>query len=66
MSWDVPLRGIKNKTVMMKYSDLSQNRSKDTVCTQLGCAVFIDDVDNQNTSFPKFIGKYNPYRLMKI
>ena len=57
MTWDVPLRGVKNKTVMMKYSDLSQGRSKDTVLYALGCAVFLEDVDNQNTAFPKFIGK---------
>ena len=73
MSWSVPARQIIEKKVHMKFSDLSKNLARDTICNQLGCAVFLEDVNNQNTAFPKFIGKFgslvymgNPYLCTHI
>ena len=57
MLWSLPKRRIKDRRVVIKYSDISQNNAKDVICNQLGGPVFLENVESQSKAFSKFIGK---------
>ena len=57
MLWSLPKRRIKDRRVVIKYSDISQNNAKDVICDQLGGPVFLGNVESQSKAFSKFIGK---------
>ena len=59
MLWSLPKRRIKDRRVVMKYSDVSQNNAKDVICNQLGGPVYLENVESQSKAFSKFIGLYN-------
>lgn len=49
-----------NKTVMIKYSDISQYRANASVCNQIGTPVYIEELkkgETQTRAFSHFLGK---------
>ena len=61
MSWNVPKRNIVNRRVVIKHSDLAQNRANVSVFNQLGGLVFIEGASSQARAFTQFIGRFTFY-----